>query len=316
MYNRDLNYKPKDLKAVLMKLPQSQVFEMYANILELQNSCLVLMPSDGQDVYNKYLEHLLSEIMRTAPGKSDRKPPESRKNISSKNRITSQNFQMNDPFHEKYITEVSGEPLFDAIQLQVYAGYSLVPILPLVPEPTMNYEEDSDSVRSSDPKDNKTIFCNNYDEVCQIDGTPASVFREALEPLFSNSFQVKDADTNNIISAPLRIFVLGGREELQFLVQNLGWFWEEHHEIFLDIDFRVYLFPITGSDLAAYIAANDIWYHTYVYYQASKNDPWVPFVGETKGSKDDQKINAKKFQGKAGNALAQKKKAEEEGEDP
>lgn len=125
MYNRDLNYKPKDLKGVLMKLPQSQVFEIYANILELQNSCLVLMPSDGQEVYNKYVEYLLSEIMRTAPSKSDRKPTGSRKNIKTgKNRITSQNFQMNDPFHEKYITEVSGEPLFDAIQLQPYAGYS------------------------------------------------------------------------------------------------------------------------------------------------------------------------------------------------
>lgn len=180
----------------------------------------------------------------------------------------------------------------------------------------MNYEEDSDSVHSSDPKDNKVIFCNNYDEVCQIDRTPLNVFQEALEPLFSNSFQVKDTETNNIISMPLRIFVLGGREELQFLVQNLGWLWEEHHKIFLDIDFRVYLFPITGSDLAAYIAANDIWYQKYVYYQASKTDLFVPFVGETKGSQADQKNTAKKFQGKAGNALAQKKKAEEEGEDP
>jgi hypothetical protein len=79
---------------------------------------------------------------------------------------------------------------------------------------------------------------------------------------------------------------------------------------------RVYFFPISNSDLASYIATHDIWYQKYVYHQAHKQDLYVPFIGDTKGSKDNDKKNAKKFTKPGGNSLAQKKKAEEEGQDP
>jgi hypothetical protein len=229
MYNRDLNYKPKELKNVLASLSQSQIFEIYANILELQNSCLVLMPNDGQDVYNKYIEYLLLEIMRSVPIKSDRKMALSSslsKSKGVKSRITSENFHMRDNFHEEYIKENSGEPLFDTIQLQLYAGYCLVPIMEGLLEeivPAMNDSDDSDSPKNAIRKSGEVHFFANYQEVCVHDLTPKDVFQEAFEPIFTDSNRklVQDKEANAFISMPSKILVLGGTEELQCLVQNL-----------------------------------------------------------------------------------------------
>lgn len=265
-HNRDMNFKVKDLKNVLTSLNPSEVYEIYTNILELQNNCMILMQNDGQECYTKYIEHLSREILGS----------------SKKKRLTEGFFSIKDNFRkEDYVYDLNkdGEVHQDFLQL-----YPMAKLYPINEVSIGSGKYHRETAWDKDQNIN-TVFEDRYEED----------FVKLLEKVHL----LEKNSAGQSVSGQLRLMVVGGKEELQILVQNLSLIFEENLGSFLNLDLRVYIYPIACSDLAYYMAENDIWYKKHVYQIANLNTAsWVPFIGES-----SSKYNKHKFKGKknAGN---------------
>ena len=288
LYNKEMSYKPKDLKSALQTLSCTQVFEIYSNIQELQSSCLEMKGSEAADNFNKYIDNLMSELSKIS--------------YQKKIKVTHGHFQHNDKFNasDYFVQESSNEICLDTISQNINA--KLIPVID-------NLLEEEIKKKNSDSEDD---FLGNairsdivFSEHCE------ERFEESFFPIFEQCLESKSKGLE--VNNQFKLLILGGDEELQIITHNLAILFEEQYKKLFELDIRIYLYPIKDCDLSTYIASKDYWYQKHVYLSESKN-LYAPYIGTVKNhDKEMKKIHSNL---KIDNTYETTQKDDEEFENP